>query len=304
MSWREFDLIRGFRTMGVKDPSVLVGPGDDCAVLRFGKQKVVLTTDMIQEGTDFLPDTPLFKVGWKAVMISASDVAAMGCSPTHFVIASALPSEMSQNELDQLWHGLYSAAETVGASIVGGDLSKGPELTLVSTALGVPFGDEPILRSTASVGDKVCVSGPLGGSILGHHLDFVARVDFAEVLAVSGYATSAIDISDGLSGDLVHIAEESGLGFELFAEAIPISLAAKKLSLDSGKSALSHALHDGEDFELLFTVPPAYVEQLKALCSGKGLEMHIIGEMKSKDEGWLISSGGITTPLEIRSYAH
>jgi thiamine-monophosphate kinase len=305
MSWREFDLIKEFCGIPLADPSVLVGPGDDCAVLDIGGTKIVITTDLIQEGTDFLSAEVLpYRIGWKAIMISASDIAAMGCRPTHFVVASVLPAEATSEFLNGLWSGLYEAAARVGASVVGGDLSKGSLLSLTSTGLGTPYGTNPILRSTARAGDRIFVTGPLGGSILGKHLDFTARTDLASLLASNDLATSMIDVSDGLSGDLPHIARASGLGFLVHADRIPVSDDASRLAARTGKTPIEHALHDGEDFELVFTVVESQAERLAVLSCEAGLECFEIGEMKPAEHGMVLRTPLGDRQWETRSYEH
>ncbi len=303
--WSESNLIEHFRRIPIKDPSVVIGPGDDCAVLQYTSGKYVLTTDLIAQDVDFvLSDTDIYLIGRKCIMISASDIAAMGCYPLHFVVASQIPSQIPEAELMRLWQGMYDAAEQVDASIVGGDLSSGDKLVMVSTAMGKPFASEPLLRSGARIGDGIYVTGVLGGSILGHHLNSTPRLDAAKVLSMGGYVNSMADVSDGLSGDLCHIADASRVDFAVDASRIPISDAAKEISVRDGVSPLLHALNDGEDFELVFTISQNKSEEAEAALLLAGISATRIGTITDFGTGRFLLQNNNRIPWVVGSYEH
>ncbi|MFA4987956.1 MAG: thiamine-phosphate kinase [Candidatus Brocadiia bacterium] len=304
MGWRERPLLELFRKRALSDPSVPVGPGDDCALLLYGGKPVAVTTDMIEQDVDFRAVDSPYKVGWKAIMISASDLVATGCRPKHFLVASKIPREWDSERLDLLLAGLYDACERLGASLVGGDISAGSPLLLVSTGLGEPWGDAPILRSGARPGDDIFVSGPLGGSILGRHLEFVPRMAFGEELACNGLVTAMMDISDGLSGDLLHIADCSNVDFTVIAQDIPIHEDAVALSSRDGILPIVHALSDGEDFELLFTAPPDSEQHLIDAASKTLTPLRRIGTITPAGTGRSLFINGENEPWRVTSYEH
>jgi thiamine-monophosphate kinase len=245
----ETDFLRHLRT--TPTPGVPVGPGDDCAVLPDG---TLITTDILTEGVDFhLAEAGAYAVGRKAMGVNLSDIAAMGGTPTFALVGLVLPPECDVLELQR---GLSEMAAEYGVPIVGGDTNSWDGGLVVSvTVLGKALGT-PILRSGAKPGDAICVTGPLGGSLLGRHLHPVPRLAEVERLLKIGAIHSMIDISDGLAKDLHHICEMSGVGAEIDADMIPIHADAEQRALQTGHTALHHALHDGEDFELVFTCTP------------------------------------------------
>lgn len=268
---QEFDYIAWLRARTPADPRVLLGPGDDCAILAPPGRDLLVTTDMLMDGTDFVVAVvgPR-RAGRKAMAANLSDIAAMAGKPVAAVVSVALPvSDASPKRpetrhfAEQLYLGLRDAADAFGVPIVGGDTNSwaGP-LVVSVTVLGEATGRGPVRRSGARPGDWVFVTGPLGGSILGHHLAFTPRVREAQALHAAVELHAMCDISDGLAADLNHILEESRCGAVLVAEAIPVSPAAVELSRTSGKTPLPHALGDGEDFELVFAVSSADGERL------------------------------------------
>jgi thiamine-monophosphate kinase len=233
---------------------IVCGVGDDCAVVRLRKDSpsdLLLTSDAVVEGTHFVKGTSPELIGHKAIGRVLSDLAAMGGEPQWVLIDLIAPRKTRVAVLDGIYRGATRLAQRHNLAIVGGDMAEGPVLELHVFAVGsVPKG-RAILRSGAGIGDLVCVTGSLGGSRAKKHLTFEPRIK--EGIFLRKWATSMIDISDGLATDLGHIAEMSGVGISLVEELIPLSAAAKKAA---GKiSAIDHALFDGEDFELLFTVP-------------------------------------------------
>ena len=277
----EFDLIaRLTRSLPTND-SVLVGPGDDCAVLDLAQKDRVLLfkTDAVVEGIHFAADTPPEKIGHKALARCLSDIAAMAGTPTCALVTLALPRDFRVEVLDGIYRGMSELARRHDVAISGGETTTNPERMLLSIALlgWAPRG-KVTLRSGAKVGDAIFVTGKLGGSLAGHHLDFEPRLAEARWLAAHFPIHAMMDLSDGLAGDLRHILHASGVGALLLGKSIPISRAARERARQRSttidepaptapptrpangaptpgtpKTALLAALTDGEDFELLFT---------------------------------------------------
>lgn len=300
----EFSFISWLRGKTPPCPRVLVGPGDDCAVLAPSTLPLLVTTDMLMDGTDFvIADVGPRWAGRKAMAVNLSDIAAMAGSPTAAVVGVALPRGVDDPRgfAEELFLGLRDVADPFSAAIVGGDTNSwnGP-LVISVTVLGEPTQSGPVLRSGARSGDWIFVTGPLGGSILGHHLNFTPRVKEALALGEAVDLHAMCDISDGLSADLNHILEESRCGAVLFAEAIPIADAARELSRTSNRTPLQHALGDGEDFELVFTVSPPDGEKLLAVPPCAGLVK--IGECV--DSGLWLQEGIERKQLEPKGWVH
>jgi thiamine-monophosphate kinase len=253
----ELDYIAWLRQRTAPAPCVRVGPGDDCAVLDTGANRGwLVTTDMLLEGSHFvLAEAGPRRVGRKAMAVNLSDIAAMGGKPVAAFVSVGLPMGAAETTGKELYLGMRAVADAFDTAIAGGDTNTWTGRLVVSvTVMGEPGPQGPIQRRGAKPGDWLLVTGPLGGSILGKHLDFSPRV--REGLLLQQYATlhAMIDISDGLAADVFHICEESRCGAVLFAERIPISDAARQMT--DGKSPLEHALGDGEDFELAIAVDP------------------------------------------------
>ncbi len=308
----EFDYIAWLRARTPRVPRVLVGPGDDCAVLAPPAGPLLVTTDMLMDGTDFiLAEVGAYRAGRKAMSANLSDIAAMAGTPTGVVVSVALPvarestaagtSSSAREVAEQLYLGLREVADAFDVPIVGGDTNtwKGP-LVVCITALGEARSPGVVTRGGARPGDWIFVTGPLGGSIRGHHLDFVPRVREAQALHAAVRLHAMMDISDGLAADLNHILEESNCGAVLDAGAIPIAEAAVVLSRETGKSPLQHALEDGEDFELVFTVSPDDGAKLLASPPVPGLAK--IGECI--ESGLWLETNGQRERLEPTGWAH
>ncbi|NQT21511.1 MAG: thiamine-phosphate kinase [Planctomycetes bacterium] len=299
----EFALIDLIRRRAAASDAVPVGIGDDCAVLDAPGGPVVITTDMIIEGVHFEETDPLLEVGWKATCVSFSDIAAMGLRPTALLCAAALPEGFSMQQAEEIFRGINHACTEFGVALVGGDTtsSTGP-LSLCTTALGKADGHlKPLLRSGAQEGDTILVTGSLGGSILGKHLTFRPRVDEAVALNDSFDVHAMIDISDGLAADLTHIIEESNLGAIIEADKIPTADAAHELARHTGKTPLQHALSDGEDFELLFTMHP---DAAARLLKQPAFEVPVSAIGRIIDAGLFIELDGQRRPLEPKGYEH
>jgi thiamine-monophosphate kinase len=240
---------------------VIVGPGDDCAVLhppRNGRVWQLFKTDVVVEGVHFLKSSPPAAVGWKAAARAVSDIAAMGGRPTHAVVTVVAPGETPVAWLRAAYRGLVRCAKAYGMSLVGGETSGAPSgapIMLNVTLLGEVAPGRCLLRSGARPGDALFVTGRLGGSLAsGRHLRFQPRLAEAEWLARHFRPTAMMDLSDGLGQDLPRLAAASGVGWEVNLERIP---------RHRGCST-AQALGDGEDFELLFTRPPRGTASLLA----------------------------------------
>ena len=240
------------------NPSVVVGAGDDCAVLDAGvpDRLLLFKTDAIVEGVHFAADAPPERIGHKALGRCLSDIAAMAGTPTAALITIGLPGDFKPEVVEAIYAGMNALARRHGVAIVGGETTANPERIFISVALlgWVPRG-KGVLRSGAEAGDAIFVTGDLGGSLAGKHLEFEPRLAEARWLAQHFSLHAMLDISDGLAGDLRHILTASRVGAELFAASIPISREARRAAKASSaaKPALLAALTDGEDFELLFT---------------------------------------------------
>lgn len=245
--------------------NVLLGPGDDAAVLAADEDgRVVVTADAFLEGTHFAPEDEPARIGHKVIAASVSDIAAMGCEPAASFVTLGMSRSRGEAFVRGLGEAMIAAAEKYGAPIAGGDVTSWDAPICVSvTVLGRTGGHEPALRSGAQPGDRLFVTGALGGSLLGKHLDAEPRVREALFLNREIGVSAMIDVSDGLSTDLNHIANESGAGAVVREAAIPISDAARELASQDGRPAIEHALDDGEDFELLFTAGPENAERLR-----------------------------------------
>ena len=245
-----------------KPAHVIVGPGDDCAVVGAGEELTLLKTDAVVAGVHFLHDEKSTRVGWKAVARVLSDFAAMGGEPGELLITLALAPEVSVDWVDGLYRGMSSCLEQHGGVIVGGETISLPQgaPTMVSVAgKGRVARANLVTRGGGRLGDGIYVTGRLGGSIHGKHLDFTPRLREAAWLVNNGWVTAMMDLSDGLAKDLPRLARMSGVGFELDRDSLPCSEG----------STLAQAISDGEDYELLFTsgddLKPAWGEKFPEL---------------------------------------
>lgn len=301
MPMDEFEFIDWIRRQKVLASDVVgVGPGDDCAVLRIDREQVLLTTDQCADGVHFvLSMAGAEAAGYKVMARNLSDIAAMAALPMAAVATVMLPRGMAEGDVQEIYRGLRRSADAFGCPIVGGDVASWDgRLLLTVTLLGRPAVGKPILRSGAKVGDAICVTGTLGGSLpSGKHLNFTPRIREAADLAGRVELHAMIDISDGLAADLGHICRESGVGAELVAKDVPLSPAAQE-----AEDPLEAALSDGEDYELLFTLP---AEQAQALIKEQPVEAGIsrIGKIVA-GTGMKLRSGRTTKPLEPRGYRH
>jgi thiamine-monophosphate kinase len=328
----EFGLIEHLtKNNETRNASTLVSVGDDAAIIdNFGKQTVV-TTDMLVEGIHFdLMYTPLKHLGYKSVIANLSDIYAMNATPTHITLSIAFSSRFSVEALDEFYEGVYAACEKYGVDLIGGDTTSSQKGFIISiTAIGEVTPDKYVKRSTAQKGDLLCVSGFLGGAflgltilerekkvyaetgiqpdlenqtyIVGRLLKPEARKDIVEFLSdMEITPTAMIDVSDGLSSEILHICKQSNLGCVLYEEKIPIHEDARqyayKLELDPTVCALS----GGEDYELLFTMSQTDYEKLLL-----NEQISVIGYMTDAEEGTnIITRGGNKHAIVAQGWNH
>lgn len=291
----EFDLIQWIRSQQKTGGLVQLAAGDDLAILKWNPKDLLLVgVDQVLDGVHFDSNAHSPRdIGRKAMNRNLSDCAAMACLPAAALISVALPRGRDLEHAKNLYRGVQEAADVFQCPIVGGETgSWDGKLALTVTILGQSAGRNPITRSGARPNDFIYVTGPLGGSRRGRHMTFQPRVELGRRLGESKWHVSAmIDISDGLSRDLRHICEQSGVGAVVESSKVPVHDDAIEARRD-GQVPLEHALHDGEDYELLFTssVP----------------EIHFatrIGSITADRELWLAKDGD-KTPLEPKGWEH
>jgi thiamine-monophosphate kinase len=279
---------------------------------------------MLLEGVHFdLATTDLYSLGWKCAAVNLSDIAAMGGAPRFCLTALGIPPALMVEDIREFYRGVYACLKKFGTALVGGDTCRsGKDFVITVTVLGEAGAKQVLSRSGARPGDGIFVTGTLGDSgagfellrsaergarnrkpecrnLIEKHLKPFPRVAEGRKLALSGVASAMIDLSDGLSSDLAHICEESGVGAEVFAGQIPLSRALRSLKT-LRRPALEYALSGGEDYELLFTVPPGKANKLKTL----GIAAKQIGAVTRGRSVVLIGEDGRKAPLRPSGYDH
>ena len=317
----EFGLIEHLtRNIELQNASSIVGVGDDAAVIdHFGKQTVI-TTDLLIEGIHFdLMYTPLKHLGYKSIVVNLSDIYAMNATPTQITLSLGISNRFSVEALDEFYEGVYAACNFYGVDLIGGDTASSQKGFIISvTAVGEVNPDKYVKRSGAKKGDLICVSGDLGGAYLGLTLlerekkiylenpgvqpdleneDYIvgrllkpeARKDIIEFFAANAIMpTSMMDISDGLSSEILHICKQSECGAVLYEEKIPVHEQAKQFAYKLELDPTACALSGGEDYELLFTIQQSDYEKL-ALNEN----ISVIGYITPAEEGaTIITKGG------------
>ncbi len=290
--------------------AVRQGIGDDAAVLASSNQReLVVTTDLLADGTHFLSEEVApERIGRKCLAANLSDLAAMAAEPSAVVTSLLLPREspdgLSTTEVaKRVTEGIAKLAQDFDIPVIGGDTNvwKG-RLAISITAFGYASQGGPLLRSGAQLGDRLLVTGRLGGSIQGRHLDFTPRVREALQLVEKYDVHAGMDLTDGLAVDLHRMCEASNVGASLDANKIPVSDAAHELAASSSQTPLDHALADGEDFELLLAVPrDSASAMLRDQPLGCGLSE--VGEVISEGV-WLVDAEGQRAALPPSGYLH
>ena len=335
----EFDLIHALhRLYSRRAPSVIRGIGDDAAVItsRAG-QWTVLTTDLLTEGVHFdLRTATMTDIGFRAAAANLSDIAAMGGAPQYLLVSLAIPRTGSSRHVHQLYQGMMAACRPHQVQLIGGDTSASRSGWFLSlTLIGIVPPCKALFRSGARIGDSLYVTGTIGDALaglkllneqpprakrhpptaalstrhrqflIGRHLRPTARVVEGRWLSTHRFATSAIDMSDGLSGDLRHICEESHVGVELNLGALPLSTACRAYAASRKLDPVDHALTGGEDYELLFTVSPRQRRRLEQSAIERGFSLTCIGTIHPHRFGiQTLSPHGRRRRLANRSYEH
>lgn len=274
----------------------LVSIGDDTAVLKGpGAQRWLLASDMLVEGVHFRrSQVPARWVGWKALACNISDIAAMGGRPHSAVVSLGLPARTPLAWIDELYAGLARCARRFGMAIVGGDTNRAPVAVIDVAILGTAKASQVVLRSGARPGDQVFVTGRLGGSLeSGRHARFMPRVAQSQWLVRHLKPTAMMDLSDGLASDLWQLARASRVGFQIDARAIPASRGC----------TMRQALMDGEDFELVWTLPANLARRAPANIGG--VPVTRIGQVVSRGAGVnMIGTNGCITQIIPKGFKH
>lgn len=294
------------------------GVGDDAAVLDFKNQQAVITTDLLIEGVHFdLSFMPLKHLGYKAVVVNLSDIYAMNATPSQITVSLAISNRFSVEALDELYAGIQHACETYGVDLVGGDTTSSVQgLHISITAIGMADKENLVYRNGAKEGDFICVSGDLGGAymglqilnrekqvflenpkmqpeldkhqyIVGRQLKPEARKDIIAYLKEHGIQPSSmIDVSDGLSSELMHICKQGEVGCHIYEANVPIHNETYNQALEFNMDPITTALSGGEDYELLFTVSPADESKL----NGQEIDIAVIGKIVEKEKGLVLQT--------------
>lgn len=329
----EFGLIDHLtRNIEIQNVSTVLGVGDDAAVIdHFGKQTVV-STDLLVEGVHFdLMYTPLKHLGYKSVVVNLSDIYAMNATPTQLVISLAISNRFSLEAIDEFYEGVYAACAKYGVDLVGGDTTSSQKGFIISiTAIGEVTPDTYVKRSTAQKGDLLCVSGDLGAAyvgllflerekkifmespgvqpdlegesyVIGKLLKPEARKDIIEFFAAQQVVpTSMMDISDGLSSEVLHICKQSNLGCVVYEEKLPVAEEMKKAAFKFEIDPTACALSGGEDYELLFTVAQEDYDKLVL-----NEQISVIGYMTEGEAGaHILTKGGNKHVITAQGWNH
>jgi len=317
----EADLIHWLRERLPGKPSLRLGIGDDAAVIDWAGSDCVATTDLLAEGVHFDRAAEPRRIGHKALAVNLSDLAAMAAEPVAALVSLLLPREGGLRLAKEIVEGMLPLAERLACPVAGGDTNSwsGP-LVINVTALGRVTEAGALRRDAAQPGDRILVTGSLGGSLLERHLDAEPRVNEALALHRDYELHAGIDISDGLALDVGRVAAASGCGFAVDARRIPISEAAFELArrdVSSGSSsstsddtknavrraALQHALSDGEDFELALSGPP---QESQRILAAQPLDIPVtdVGEFTAEAGSRLVNEDGEVEPVELGGFSH
>ena len=329
----EFDLIRALKKRyGTTSARIVRGIGDDAAVIASGRNRYLLTTDLLAEGIHFDRRTAAFTdIGFRAAAANLSDIAAMGGTPEYLLVALAIPRDAIGRQVRQLYDGMMAACRPHRVNLIGGDTSASRSGWFVNLMLvGSAAGGRLLFRSGAKEGDDLYVTGTLGDSRAGlqllqrrgmapapslqaahrrfltqRHLRPTARIREGRWLSKARWATSAIDLSDGLSGDLRHLCAESGVGALIELAALPVSSACRRYAVSVKKDPTAFALAGGEDYELLFTVSARHRARFERASMQQHFRMTKVGRMTAAKEGLRMTlPDGRQRPLPCSSYEH
>ena len=323
----EFELIDRIReSLTVNAESPVMGIGDDCAIIpKDDDFETLVTTDMLVEGVHFdLNQCNPCQLGYKALAVNLSDIAAMGGIPRHILISLAIPDYISVEFIDQFYAGLKELSERFVVQIVGGDTTHSISGLIINIALlGEIEKGRYLCRSGAQIGDLICVTGFLGNSSAGLHLltNYPAELsEFEElaesyrmpyphvkpgrIMADSGLVHSLIDISDGLASDLKHICKTSGMGAEIYEEMLPVSSSLVRYAKKHDLDYLKYALGGGEDYCLLLTVATDNFSELAESINEAGYDLHNFGEITDSGMIQIIRSDGSREDLKIKGWDH
>lgn len=298
----EREFIRWLGDRCPSHPRLTIGIGDDAAALALSRPEIVVATDLLMDGVHFRADEHgPERIGHKALAVNLSDLAAMATRPVGAVLALALPragvgGASPRDVAAGVVEGMLPLTERFDCPLVGGDTNVGAGPLVVSvTVFGEATDRGVVCRDGAKPGDALYVTGPLGGSIAGRHLDFTPRVEEALALHERHDLHAMIDLTDGLALDLQRLATASGVGAVVDAASVPITEAAADAAQSSGRLALDHALTDGEDFELLIAMPPAE-NAIAGLIR--------VGEVTAEPEVRIRYGEGMVKTLEPEGYEH
>lgn len=329
----EFGLIKRIADcVELRNPSTKKGIGDDAAVINAGGKHQVVTTDLLLEGIHFdLTYCPLKHLGYKAVAVNLSDVYAMNARPKQITVSIGVSGKFTLKAIDELYDGMLLACEKYGVDLVGGDTSTSlTGLTISITAIGEADADRLAYRNGAKVNDIVCVSGDLGGAYMGLQLlerekrvlkghnngrpefdgyDYILErqlkpepradvIDFLEKINV--VPTSMMDVSDGLSSEMLHICSQSGVGCRIYEEKVPIDHVTRNMADELGINPIVSALNGGEDYELLFTISQNDYQKFQ---SAPGPNIYAIGYITEASKGTrLLTTGGDEMDLKAQGW--
>lgn len=329
----EFGLIDHIKSkFTVSNARTIKGIGDDAAVIEAGEESLLVSTDMLLEGVHFnLSYMPLQHLGYKAVAVNVSDIAAMFGRPEQIVISIAISNRFSLEAVDALFEGIHAACQNYKVDLVGGDTSSSISGLVISiTVLGRAPRNEIVQRSGAKVNDIICVTGDLGAAymglqvlerekevfltnpdmqpdlekyeyLVGRQLRPEARMDIVhELRERKCIPTSMIDISDGLASELFHLGKQSGVGVKIFEDKVPIDHDTFETAIEFKLDPITCALHGGEDYELLFTIDPADYEKIK-----NHPDIHFIGHMHNDPtQHVLVTKQQTVVPLTAQGWNH
>jgi len=327
----EFGLIKHLtQFIEIKNESTIKGIGDDAAVIDYKNKQTVVSTDMLVEGVHFdLAYMPLKHLGFKSVSVNLSDIYAMNATPKQITISLAISNRFSVEALEELYAGFMMACKKHSVDIIGGDTTTSKSGLVISiTAIGEANAEDLVYRNTAKEGDLLCVTGDLGAAYVGLQLlerekrifmespgvqpdlegnDYIlerqlkpeARKDIPVLLKkLEVKPTAMIDVSDGLSSEILHIASQSGVGCNLYEEKIPIDPSTYNMAREFNLDPTICALSGGEDYELLFTIDPSDFPKVKA-----NPDITVIGHLTNSKEGVnLISKAGTSITLTAQGW--